>query len=326
MTTLSPFLKGSRKETITRSDRKAEALNRVVSLLLQGISLHAFQFDPIATETFQVSIRKLRTELESVDDEASALLMAAAAIRLLEENNGAAEAHLQARQNELEKVVALLSDGLLEVSRSNEETMVEIKEIERDIARARTVGALSTGRARMAAAVAGIREATRTASEVEETTAIGETDGVTGLPDSVHGAAAIAEVWKHRDDYYVGIFAAERLETINMRFGFQAGDQVLHALSHHIAQQSLAGDQLFRWRGPCIVVLVQRRLPEAHVKAEMTRAASSRLEHSISSKDRDAIVSVSTAWNLFKLSSARNLEQLIGRLNDFAATRARYTR
>jgi len=178
----------------------------------------------------------------------------------------------------------------------------------------------------MAAAVAGIREATRTASEVEETTAVGETDGVTGLPDSVHGAAAIAEVWKHRDDYYVGIFAAERLETINMRFGFQAGDQVLHALSHHIAQQSLAGDQLFRWRGPCIVVLVQRRLPEAHVKAEMTRAASSRLEHSISIKDRDAIVSVSTAWNLFKLSSARNLEQLIGRLNDFAATRARYTR
>ena len=58
----------------------------------------------------------------------------------------------------------------------------------------------------------------------------------------------------------------------------------------------------------------------------MTRAASSRLEHSISIKDRDAIVSVSTAWNLFKLSSARNLEQLIGRLNDFAATRARYTR
>ena len=163
MTTLSPFLKGSRKETI-RSDRKAEALNRVVSLLLQGISLHAFQFDPIATETFQVSIRKLRTELESVDDEASALLMAAAAIRLLEENNGAAEAHLQARQNELEKVVALLSDGLLEVAVRTKRRWSRSKRSSA-ISRRGRLWALSTGRARMAAAVAGIREATRTASE-----------------------------------------------------------------------------------------------------------------------------------------------------------------
>jgi hypothetical protein len=132
MTRLSPFLKGSRKPPTAVDDRKAEALNGVVSLLLQGISLHAFQFDPAATEAFQLSIRKLRTELELVDDEDSALAMAAAAVRLLEENNSAAETHLQARQNELEKVVALLSDALLDVSGSTEETMVQIKEIERD--------------------------------------------------------------------------------------------------------------------------------------------------------------------------------------------------
>jgi GGDEF domain-containing protein len=321
MTTLSPFLKGSRKPTPTVSDRKAEALNRVVSLLLQGISLHAFQFDPAATEAFQFSIRKLRTELELVDDEDSALLMAAAAIRLLQENNSAAETYLQSRQNELEKVVALLSDALLEVSGSTEETMVEIKEIERDIARARGVGTLATDRARMAAAVAGIRAACRTASEIEGV--LGETDGVTGLPDSTHGAAAIAEIWKHRQDYYVGIFAAERLDTINLRFGFQAGDQVLQTLSQHIAQQSVAGDQLFRWRGPCILKLFRRRAPEAHVSSEMTRTASSRLELALSIRDRDAIVSISTAWHLFPLEDARNFEQLIGHLNEFAATRTR---
>ena len=189
MTKLSPFLKGSRKQPVTIEDGKAEALNRVVSLLLQGISLHAFQFDPAATETFQLSMRKLRTELELVDDEDSALMMAAAAIRLLEENNMAAENHLQSRQNELEKVVALLSDALLDVSGSTEETMVQIKEIERDIARARGAGALATGRARMAAAVAGIRAASRAAIEIEGT--LGETDGVTGLPDSAHGSSPL---------------------------------------------------------------------------------------------------------------------------------------
>ena len=331
MTSLTPFLKGSRKVTVAPADRRADALNRVVSLLLQGISLHAFQFDPAATEAFQLSIRKLRLELEKVDDEDSALLLAGAAIRLLEENSAATEAHLQARQNELEKTIALLSDGLLEVSGASEETMVGIKEIERDIARTKGIGALAAGRSRLAAAVAGIREAALSGNPPDhaaqvETAAAGLTDGVTGLPDFVHGAAAISEVWSHRKDYFAGIFAAERLETINMRFGFQAGDQVLQALSHHVIQQSMPGDQLFRWRGPCILALLRRRVPEPHVAAEMARTAVSRLEHSLSIRDRDAIVSISTAWNLFPLGAAKNPEQLIGRLNAFAATRSRYNR
>src|SRR5665213_243616 len=129
MTTLSPFLKSPRAQTLTREDRKADSLNRVVSLLLQGVSLHTFQFDPAVTETFQFSIRKLRSRLELVDDEDSALLMAGAAIRLLEENNEAAEAHLHAKQNELEKVIALLSDALLEVSGASEEKMVQVKAV-----------------------------------------------------------------------------------------------------------------------------------------------------------------------------------------------------
>lgn len=324
MTALSPFLRGSRKQVATPGDRKAEALNRVVSLLLQGISLHAFQFDPAATEAFQLSMRKLRAELEMVDDEDSALLLAAAAIRLLEENNGAAEAHFQSRHNEFEKVVALLSDAFLEVSGSNEETMVEIKEIERDIARARGPAALATGRARMAAAIAGARAASRAANEIEG--ALGETDGITGLPDYTYGAAAIAEVWKHRNDFYVGIFAAERLDTINLRFGFQAGDQVLQTLSQDIAQQSAAGDQLFRWRGPCVMKLFRRRAPEAHVASEMTRTASARFELALSIRGRDAIVSISTSWHLFPLEDARSFEQLIGQLNEFAATRTRPAR
>ncbi|HZL56011.1 MAG TPA: GGDEF domain-containing protein [Bryobacteraceae bacterium] len=325
MTTLSPFLKSPRAQTLTREDRKTDSLNRVVSLLLQGISLHTFQFDPAVTETFQISIRKLRSQLELVDDEDSALLMAGAAIRLLEENNEAAEAHLHAKQNELEKVIALLSDALLEVSGASEEKMVQVKEIERDIAAARGIAAMAAGRARMASAAEAIREAALSAAEGLNA-ASGEIDGVTGLPDSVHGSAAISEAWGHRSDYYVAIFAAERLDAINTRFGFEAGDQVLQALSQHVTQQAITGDQLFRWRGPCVMSLMRRRLPEAHVLAEMTRTGSSRLEHSISIRDRDAIVSVSTAWQLIPLSAMKSVDAVIGALDQFAATRARCVR
>jgi hypothetical protein len=55
----------------------------------------------------------------------------------------------------------------------------------------------------------------------------------------------------------------------------------------------------------------------------MARTAASKLELALSIRDRDAIVSISTAWCLFPLQDARNVEQLIGGLNDFAATRTR---
>jgi GGDEF domain-containing protein len=325
MTTLSPFLKGGRKEERSAADRKVEALSRIVSVLLQGISLHAFEFDPAAAEAFHIAIGKLRSQIGLIEDEDSALLMAGAAIRLLEENTAAAEGHLHARHIEAEKIVALLADAFLDAAGASEEAMVRVKEIERDLARARGAEALIAGRLRMAASISAIREAGAAANRVEDTSA-GETDGVTGLPDSAHGAAAIAEVWNSREDYFAALFAAERLDAINLRFGFEAGDQVLQALSQHLGQQTGIDDRLFRWRGPCIMALMRRRLPESHVAAEAARMAASRLEHAISIRNRDAIVSISTAWNLFPLAGSRTVQQMIGQLNEFAATRSRYTR
>jgi hypothetical protein len=58
----------------------------------------------------------------------------------------------------------------------------------------------------------------------------------------------------------------------------------------------------------------------------MARTAASRLELALSIGDRDAIVSISTAWRLFPLQDARSLEQLVGGLNEFAATRTRASR
>jgi GGDEF domain-containing protein len=329
MTTLAPFLQPPRGIDNQRRDRHTEGLNRILSLFLRGIAQHAYEPDAAASALFQNSIRRLRQQLDLVEDEDSALLLAAAAIRALEDNTRAADAHLQARQNEFEKVIAVLCDTLLDVTGASEETMVEIKEIERDIARSRETETLEAAGLRMAAAVSVIRDAalTRSSSQNEtEDVAPGEIDGATGLPDSLHGAAAISAVWNYRADYYAAIFAAERLETINARFGLEAGDQVLHALSNHIAQHSQPGDQLFRWKGPCVVSILQRRLPRIHVTTEVARTGAAHFEHVLSIKDRDAIVSVSTASCVFPLSASRTVKELISRLDGFAATRSRYPR
>src|SRR4051794_16926461 len=102
MITLAPFLRTRHGKENSEGEKQAEALARIVSVLLQGIALHGFNYNPDAFTLFESSIRKLRTEFEQASDEATALLLTGAAIRLLEDHNAAAEQHLKARRNEEE--------------------------------------------------------------------------------------------------------------------------------------------------------------------------------------------------------------------------------
>jgi GGDEF domain-containing protein len=320
MTTLSPFLNGMRKGAA--ADRKAEALGRVVSILLQGIARHSFDSDSPESEGFQAEVRKIRTEFDQVSDEDSALLLAGAAIRLMDEHNQQAQAQARARQNEFEATIGLLTEALLDVSRAGAGTLVSFRDMERDLASASTAEGLRNARERLERAVEGVRdEVTNPMKAIGAKIPQGKADPVTGLPDYGFAAGAIAEVWGRREDYFAALFAAERLETINTRFGFQAGDEVLQVLSRHTARNLAPGDRLFRWRGPCLMALMKRDASEGFVANELARLSLAKIEHAISLKGREVMLPISTTWNLLSLGAASGIEELLTRMNAFAASR-----
>src|SRR3954466_9609395 len=101
MIQLSPFLKSpSSRPTSGEFEadmRRSGGLNRVLSVLMQGIALHALPYEDAAFASFQNSVWKLRASFELAQDEDSAMLLAGAVIRLLEEHNDAAQASIQKR-------------------------------------------------------------------------------------------------------------------------------------------------------------------------------------------------------------------------------------
>jgi len=295
------------------AERRAEALNRVVSMLLQGIALHSFDSESPEAAGFQAAIRKVRSDFDKVDDDQdSALLLAGAAIRLMEDYNDGVRLHARARQTQYEAAVGVLSEALLEVARASAETRADFEQVIRDLG--------SSGVEELRAAVEAIRD--HVADPLKECGIPGGTvDSATGLPDYGFAAAAIAEVWQGREDYFAAIFAAERLETINMRYGFAAGDQVLGLLGRTVGKALTAGDRLFRWRGPCVMALLKRHAPEAFVAGDLGRMAMTKMEHAITLGDREVMLSVSTSWNLFPLRAAKGMEELLGQMNSFAAGR-----
>src|SRR5437764_583888 len=105
MIQFAPYLKSHIKRpsagTADADSRRSEALYRVVSVLLQGIALHGLQYEEAAFTMFQNSVWKLRAAFEMAQDEDSAMLLACAAIRLLEEHNEGAQMFMESRQTEL---------------------------------------------------------------------------------------------------------------------------------------------------------------------------------------------------------------------------------
>jgi GGDEF domain-containing protein len=330
MITLSPFLKGlntkGAPKDIATVEKQAEALNRIVSVLLQGIGMHAFNYDPAAFAGFENSMRKLRTEFERASDETGALLVAATAIRLLEEHNEGAVRHLAARQNEFETVIGMLSETAIEVARAAPEVAVRVKEIERDLACSTNIQRMASARATLTTCMQDLR-AEAMADPLHPTlSSSDQIDPVTGLPDARFAASAFGKVWSRRMEYYAAVFSLERLESVNMRFGLQAGDQMLSILGQHITQHLTPGDQLFRWRGPCLVMLMQRRAAEPLVATELGRISPARLESAIAVREREVMVPVSASWDLLPLHSFSTPDQLTRRLNEFATSRLRMAR
>jgi GGDEF domain-containing protein len=310
MLSINPFVH-------TPRDLQIDSLNRIISVLLQGLALHSFCHDEGEFEDFQRSLRKLRDQFATADDDDSKLLLAGAAIRTLEEHSLAASRALATRQNELEGAIALLSDSLLTVSHASETQALELKESERDVALARQTHDMIAARERLTFCLEDIRiqvvKREQTPS-LPYSDAGADIDTVTGLPGSRQAIDAIIAAWNRREDYNAAVFAVRRLDTINLRFGFEAGDEILRVMSGHLNGFFAATRLLFRWRGPYLLGLVAKGTAP-RISAELQRFTAMKLQHSLTRKDREVILPVSMICALVPLQ-AKSIEDMIRSLDE----------
>ena len=319
MRSLQSFLQSPR-------DQRIDALKRVISILLQGMALHSFSYDGAEFELFQRAIRTLRDDIASVEDDDSVLIMAGSAIRTLQEHTEAAERTIAARQDELEAAIAMVSDSLLTVGHIGESLGVELKESERDVASAREPAEILAARGRLARCLEDIRVYVLRRNEASllspQAYLENELDPLTGLPDSRKAVDAISAAWGRRDEFKCAAFAVRRLDTINARYGFRAGDEVLRIMSDSLKAIFPDHRLLFRWRGPYILALVDKYSTESVVAPEMQRLVAARLQHMIALKDREVMLSISIAWKMIPLE-AKSVEEMIHTLDELTTIRLR---
>jgi GGDEF domain-containing protein len=324
----------------SRPEQLAEALLRMARLLVQGIELHAVKGDAADYDKFRADMRQVQETLVERPAPSEVLVMAGAVVKTMEEYNSRTFKFLHAQSTELQTVVAMLTKTMTALAVGSEASVMRLQAVERQLHKASMIEDFQTARLRLSECLEGVRteivlqkeEAARTVSEMKSELARSQErvassapgsqgpraqDAVTGLPQRPDAEAALLEAARQNRRAYAVIFSIERLELINSRFGYAAGDQVMVLFSQHLAQNLSRSDQLFRWSGPAVLALLERDGTLKQVREEVARITAQRLEKTVTVGTRSVLLPVCASWTIFPVAEVRPVQLLFHQLDQF---------
>jgi GGDEF domain-containing protein len=324
----------------SRPEQLSEALLRMVRLILQGIELHAVKGDAEDYERFRADVRKTQDSLGERPVPSEVLVAAGTVVKALEDYNRRTSRFIHIQCSELQAMVGMLTKAMATYASGSETGVARLQTIERQLQKASMVEDFQTARLRLSECLEGLRgeivrqkeHSARAVSEMRTELVKSQerlapsvpppreehrTDTVTGLPGRSGAETLLLEISQGNRPVYAVLLVVERLELINMRFGYSAGDQVLLMVSQHVAQHLSRSDALFRWSGPSLLALLERRGPPKDVREEVERVAGQRLEKTVTVVGRTILLPVAINSVIFPVADYRPVQLLFQQFDLF---------
>jgi GGDEF domain-containing protein len=148
-------------------------------------------------------------------------------------------------------------------------------------------------------------------------------DQVTGLRTINAANSRIQELSAPGNQAYVMAFFLKNVELVNRRFGFVAGDDVLRGYAAYLGKHLQGADQLFRWRGPCFVLLTERFASPATVRSEADRMGLRGPEHQVESEGKSMLLRLIAATATFPIPKGRSCSELSAKVDQFAVAQSK---
>lgn len=139
-------------------------------------------------------------------------------------------------------------------------------------------------------------------------------DLLTGLPNKVAAENAILGL-RGRPNFYLACYYVRGLEFLTVRYGDKIANEVLFLSAQSIANTSHgATDQLFRWRGPAFVAIIQREDNLIDVERNVQRMIGPKLQFYL--RGGTMLVSVTLGVGVFSAAES-NCAEVIRDVENF---------
>jgi GGDEF domain-containing protein len=310
-----------RKYLNARRPDPDSALRRALTLLLQLIEIHAVKGDDADYQQFRSGIYEIASRLSDATPPEEILIIVGRVATALKEYGDRTTRYIKAQGLEYQHMVTMLTETIAATTHASDRTIARLTDIEKKLERTSVIEDVRVLRMQLAECLQSIREEIRSqhaeaGARHEHVTFPNsgpeaaaapmpppENDPVTDLPGLTVALAELEDSAKREGCWYVVAVVANRLPSINSRFGYGVGDRILRKIVDQVKSGLSADDHLFRWNGPGFIALVLRTASQAEIHKEVGRIIGTHREEVIVIGNRSVLLPISASWAVFPVNT-----------------------
>lgn len=323
-----------KKTSEPQPDGLESSLFRMLHLLLEVCASSAVEFNSDEHARFRLSMHSIARRLEEVSDHQEVLILAGEANKTIQSYNQLVERFIHELSHEKQQAVQLLTQSLVHVCRANDKSTQNLRQIERSLAAASQLEDMREIRIKMSECVAAlcleadVQDAQY--RELKDRIAISGhqlemRDHVTGLGTLKSAEARMKELSAEGIHGFASTYFLRNLEVVNRRFGFGAGDEALRNFASFLKRHLQGGDQLFRWRGPCFVVVIDRLSTLEEIQSEARKLGLRGHEHEVEGQGKCMLIKMTAATTVFPIQKGRDTSEISAKIDEFASEQFKMT-
>lgn len=302
--------------------------------LVKAIGRCAIRVDHASGIRFHAEIRRIWNTLTEATTLSDLRAASESAEKAMEEYNWATLELIDARHQELQQMVGVLTGAVEELANGNDRSVTKLRAIERQIEQASAIEDIRILRAKLTECVDQLRrevtrqheESGRVVAEVRGTpkgncqqTGVDNTkfeahDPVTGLSGRLAAQQTIQNAISGKAEFCVAAFVIHRIDLIGRRFGQAVSDGVMRSFSAHLRKDLSMARQSFRWNSSTILVFVEGTPATPRIKGEIRQFASTYGNEIVDTGHHTVLLPLGMVWTIIEGSTKLSTDELVEKI------------
>jgi GGDEF domain-containing protein len=313
-----------------------DAYQRMLELLVETVTEHSIDIDRGECDRFKSEVAKIQERFGAEATGEQFSLAVGAISQALERHNRSVSNLVHRQGSELQNMVSMLTQTIKALGSASEISGKNLETIATQLKRASALEDIYQLRVRLTECLKNVRdEAARQRTESLSTLQLmkhelassqqrlshhgieTDVDRVTGFAGRTAAEVAIHEATHAPEPRYIVIAVLGKMESINARFGYAVGDELLCEFAARVAGRLCSRAAFYRWSGPTIIGILQRSEPMHAISTEIGRVVEAPLSKSLVSGSQNAFITTSAASLV--LAAIPPAADIIARIDSFVS-------
>jgi GGDEF domain-containing protein len=293
------------------SEPAQSGTERSLTLLVEGAALNMPEIEAESYKAFRGNVSRLAMQIPDRLPDEDKLALLRTILREFETYRKSAEGALKERTAGWRGLVIMLFRDLM-VSLGMDVDSPEAAELGRAIPALTSAGQLQEWRRKVeeflhppdaegqAQGLASLKAANHSTAN----------DNAAGLRGGGSAVEHVRKIMERGGGGFVAVIRLSCLDVINQRFGKEAVEDCLMAVSAFLTASLHSDDAIYHWSDSSLLAVLQGRPSEQILAAELQRIASQNRDSSINVAGRTIMLRIPLAFDLTPISRLRNAEDL----------------